>query len=109
MSEAAPENVDPGTAPEPAPEPAPQPTSWRDGLSDDLRNHPGLQKYEDVGALAKGFLSQSELVGRKGVILPKEGDAEDRQRFYSELGRPESVEGYDLGDFAPPEIGRAHV
>ena len=78
--------------------------SWRDGLPDDLRAHPGLEKYSDVSALAKGFLSQSELVGRKGVLLPKEGDAVDLARFHSELpGYVESPEAYDLDGFSPPE------
>ena len=80
-----------------------EPVSWRDGLSDDLRAHPSLKNFQDVGGLAKSYVSQSELVGRKGVILPNENDAADQARFYGELGRPESVDGYDLGDFAPSE------
>lgn len=79
------------------------PPSWRDGLSDDLRSHPELQKFKNFEDVAKSYVTQSELVGRKGVLLPKEGDPEDANRFYSQLGRPDTVEGYDLGDFAPPE------
>ena len=91
-----------------APEPVSTvtPTTWRDGLSDDLRAHPSLADFKDVGGLAQSYVKQSELVGRKGVLLPAENDPADQARYYNELGRPESVDGYDLGDFEPPtEIG----
>lgn len=83
--------------------PEPTPSSWRDGLSDDLRNHPELVNIPDTAGLAKMYVGQTELVGRKGVILPKEDDADDKARFYSELGRPDTADDYDLGDFAPGE------
>lgn len=79
--------------------------SWREtsGLSAEIRDHPTLARYADVPALAKGLLETKELVGRKGIILPKEGDAADLTRFRTEIGVPETVDGYDLGDFKPPE------
>ena len=76
---------------------------WRESLDAEIRDHPALTTIADVPALAKRFLSTQEMVGKKGIILPKEGDAADVARFRKEIGVPESVEGYDLGDFTPPE------
>lgn len=78
-------------------------TSWRDGLDADLRDNPTLGRYEDIPALARGLVETKELVGRKGIILPKEGDDGDLARFRTEIGVPDTPDNYDLGDFAPPE------
>lgn len=77
--------------------------SWRDNLDAEIKDLPALADIQDVPSLAKSFLATKEMVGRKGIILPKEDDAADVARFRSEIGVPETVEGYDLGDFTPPE------
>ena len=77
--------------------------SWRDGLDVGLKEHPALTTIADVPTLAKSFVETKEMVGRKGIILPKEGDAGDLIRFRTEIGVPGSPEEYDLGDFKPPE------
>jgi len=92
-------------APEPTPpvEPTPAP-SWRTALPAEMADHPSLAKYEDVPALAKGFLDQNEFVGRKGIIPPKEGASDEEvNAFYTALGRPETPGDYQLEDFAPPD------
>ena len=77
---------------------------WRETyLDSETQALPALAVFDDVPALAKGFLETKEMVGRKGIILPKEGDAGDLARFHTEIGVPGSPEEYDLGDFAPPE------
>ena len=78
--------------------------SWRDGFD----NHPALASFPDskeeaFDVVTKSFLETKELVGRRGVILPKEDDAADQARFFNELGRPETAGGYELNGFAPPE------
>lgn len=77
--------------------------SWRDGLDAEIRDHPNLARIADVPALARSFLETREHVGKKGIILPKEGDAADLARFNLEIGVPPTPEEYDLGDFTPPE------
>jgi len=77
--------------------------SWRDGVSEDIRSHPALADIADIPTLAQSYIETKSLVGRKGIILPKEGDAGDLARFRTEIGVPDSAEGYDLGDFKPPE------
>ena len=89
--------------PTPAQEPAPA-ASWRDGFE----NHPALSDFPDapeeaLQEVAKSFLATKEMVGRRGVILPKEGDDTDQSRFFNELGRPETADGYELSGFEPPE------
>jgi hypothetical protein len=78
-------------------------SSWREGLSEEIREHPALTTIPDVSTLAQNFLATKEMVGKKGIILPKEGDAADIARFRTEIGVPETADGYELGDFAPPE------
>ena len=92
----------PVTDPPPVTDPAPI-TGWREGLDAEIQGHPALADIADVPALARSFIATKEMVGHKGIILPKEGDAVDIARFRKEIGVPETAEDYDLGDFTPPE------
>jgi hypothetical protein len=91
------------TTPTASPSSAPTQESWRTALPDEFRNHPDITRHNDVASMAKEYVNAQGLIGRKGVILPKEGDANDQARFYKELGRPETAEAYNLGEFVPPE------
>jgi len=62
-----------------------------------------LADLADVPALAKSYLSTKEMVGKKGIILPVEGDEADIARFRTEIGVPDTVDGYDMSGFKPPE------
>lgn len=93
---------DPGTpapgapAPTPTPTPAPAISDWRASLPPEIQKLPSLEKFKDPGSLARSYVELQSKLGAKGVLLPKEGDAADKARFYSELGRPESADKYDL-------------
>lgn len=78
--------------------------SWRDSLADDLRGNPVLAGFKSVGDLAKEHVNLQGLIGRKGVIPPgdKASDA-DWEKFYGELGRPESPDKYDLKGVEVPK------
>lgn len=54
--------------------------------------------------LARAYLNLEKKIGEKGLIPPA-ADASDEEKaaFYNALGRPESPDKYDLGDFKPPE------
>lgn len=81
-------------------------SNWTEVFPEDIRmveakDNPGskvlnpiLAKYKTPGDLVKGVNEMNELIGRKGVILPKEGDVNDWNRFYNEIGRPEKPEAY---------------
>lgn len=78
--------------------------SWRDGLSDGLRDHAALKGFGSIDDLAKEHVNLQGLIGRKGVIPPAADAGEEAWgKFYNELGRPASPDKYDLGDFKPPE------
>lgn len=78
--------------------------SWRDSLPDDLRANPTLAPHPDVASLAKEHINLQSLIGKKGVIPPGEKDPPEAwDRFYNQLGRPESPDKYDLNGFKPPE------
>jgi len=61
-----------------------------------LREDEYIKTTADVATLAKSLVHNKGLVGRKGVILPKDDDPADRDRFYTELGRPETPAGYEI-------------
>lgn len=79
--------------------------SWIDGLAPEVRDHPAVAKYSgDAGALAKGLIEAQDLIGRKGVVTPRDdAGPEAWGKFYNELGRPEKADGYDLTAFKPPD------
>lgn len=79
--------------------------SWMDGLAPEVREHPAVAKYGgDAGALAKGLIEAQDLIGRKGVVRPRDdAGAEAWGKFHNEMGRPETADGYDLTAFKPPE------
>lgn len=58
---------------------------------------PEVIKYKDQNEFYKGYRNKVELLGRKGVIIPKEGDAPEITAKYREaLGIPEKPDGYKL-------------
>src|SRR5262245_59817777 len=75
---------------------------WRSSLSEDLRGDKTLAQikgatWEEAGpSLAKGYVESQKFAGG-AIRLPKD-DAkhEEWASFYSNLGRPEKAEGYDL-------------
>jgi hypothetical protein len=106
--------TEPATASGGVPDATPEPTTtpagdtalsdWRQNFSDaDLAAAPSVQKFQNPEALAKSYVELESRIGAKGVVPPKDDSPEEQARFYAELGRPESAEAYELGDFAPPE------
>jgi hypothetical protein len=65
-------------------------------LPDDMKADPTLQNLRkaDNATIGKTLVNQQSMIGKKGVILPNMGDADDVKRFYGDLGMPESAEGY---------------
>jgi len=55
-----------------------------------------------IRGLMEDFIGAQSLVGMEKITRPNEKFTEkDWDKFYSELGRPETPDGYDLGDFEP--------
>ena len=79
---------------------------WLSALPEAMRADPVLSRYQDVAALAKGHIEAQGLIGRKGLVAPKEGDPpEVAQAWRQALGVPEKPEGYEikLPDGTAPE------
>lgn len=75
--------------------PAGDPPAWIDVLPEEAQKDPNITKYKTPEDFYKGYKSQTELLGRKGVIVPKDDAApEEKEKFYNALGRPDKPEGY---------------
>jgi hypothetical protein len=107
---------EPAVAPEPTPEPAVAPappppvtpSDWRESLPVDLKTHPALQDTKSVDSLARQYIEQGSLIGRKGIIPPADDSPAERDRYLNELGRPAEPDGYRFASIAredqPPEV-----
>ena len=111
MSESAAAEVAAGTvqtadvAPEAGATTETAPESWLSSFPDDLKENPTLQRFDSVESLARGLVETKALVGKKGVIHPGENATPDQLNdYYTQLGRPETVEGYGLDEIEIPEV-----
>lgn len=96
-------------------------TSFLDNLNEDLRTNESLQDFKDVNSLAKSYVEQKRMLGNSiripssdageeqfnefyskleqvpGVMrTPNLDDEAAREQFFNKLGRPETVDGYQL-------------
>lgn len=86
------------------PEPPPELPDWKQALPEDMRNSDYVQKHDGLPDLVKEAINAQKLIGRKGIIPPTENATiQDWARYYGQLGRPDSVEGYDLSNIERPE------
>jgi hypothetical protein len=80
-----------------------KPVSWIDSLSDELKGNATLSKFKDVESLAKSYVNAQKLIG-SSVKVPGEGATEQElAEFYGKLGRPESVDKYNLPELTTGE------
>lgn len=72
-------------------------TGWQDSLSDDLKDNETLKGVTTVSGMAKMLASAESMVGKDKVVIPGE-DATDEERnvFYTKMGRPEKDTDYEL-------------
>jgi len=98
------------------PGPAEPNVSWRDSLSEDIRNDPSLKLFDGVEGLAKSHINAQKLIGQKGIIKPtNESSSQEWDSFYSNFRDPD-IEKYELekgesgidDDFFKEFKGKAH-
>lgn len=77
--------------------------AWNAALPAELRDHMTLKGVTGVEDLATKYVNQAKVIGDQNRIVIPGADAtpEQRDAFYAALGRPESADKYDLGDFKP--------
>lgn len=85
------------------PNPDNQPKEWMNNLPEDMRSDKNLSKFDDITALAKSYGELSSKLGNSVNLLGNEPTPEEINSFYSKLGRPESVDGYELAQHEVPE------
>lgn len=78
--------------------------SWRDSLPDEYKSDKAIAEMEDVGALAKSYVSAREKATANGVIIPGKGASDEEfNEFYTKLGRPESADKYEMPQDGLPD------
>ncbi len=103
---------EPAAAPAPAapstPAAVPAQASWLESLPAELRGDPSLKDFKDVAALATSYKHAQKFTGNQDpnrvVLWPTDpNDEKGMADIYKRLGRPDTVDGYKLDDFKPPE------
>ena len=88
----------------PAETPAQNNGEWKSSLPDDMKDSASLSDINTVEDLAKSFISAQSLLGKSRVGVPSpDASPEEEAEFYNKLGRPESVDGYELPTEGIPE------
>lgn len=92
---AAPEAEAPAAPPAPAAPSETAPLDWRAALPEDLRAK--AERFADPAAVVKSYVEAEALIGRKGLIQPKEGDPDSVTAAWRQgLGVPDTPDGYAL-------------
>ena len=79
------------------------PPSWRDEVPEDYREEKTLSKYQSVGDLAKGHVHLSRMMGNSVKIPGEDATDDERNDFYSKLGRPDTADKYEYESPDMPE------
>jgi hypothetical protein len=77
------------------------PSTWMDEVPEDYRGEKTLSKYQSVGDLAKGHVHLSRMMGNSVKIPGEDTTDEERNDFYTKLGRPETADKYE---YARPDM-----
>ncbi len=84
--------------------------SMLESLPDDLRSNEFLMRHKDFPSFAKSLAHNKAMTGRKGLIVPKEGDPQEVFDTYRQgLGVPDSADAYSReglgGAFSDEVVG----
>lgn len=70
---------------------------WYSSLNEEYRNHPSIQKFNDVNGLAKSYLGLESLMGRDKIPVPKdENDINAWSMYNKAFNIPNSAADYSL-------------
>lgn len=80
------------------------PVSWDAALDPSQRQLVQAKGWKSPADVVRDYGQLEGLVGRDKIALPgKDAKPEDWDKVYTALGRPESADKYEIGDFRPPE------
>lgn len=78
--------------------------NWKNGLPEDLRNEPCLDNVKNFTTLTKSFVNAQKMIGKNKIAIPGENATdEERNAFYSALGRPASASEYKNDNVKIPD------
>lgn len=70
---------------------------WYNSLNEEYRNHPSIQKFQDVNGMAKSYLSLESLMGQEKIPVPKNADDVNAWAMFGKaFGVPETADKYDI-------------
>ncbi len=70
---------------------------WYSSLNEEYRNHPSIQKFNDVNGMAKSYLSLESLMGQEKIPVPKNTDDSNAWALYNKaFDVPETADKYDF-------------
>jgi len=90
-----------GTKPagEPVKSAEPPAPEWTKGLPESLRSSKSLHKFPDgthLENLAKSYVEAEKKLGRSVELPGKDATEEDKAKFFSRIGRPQTPDDYEL-------------
>ena len=78
---------------------------WRSQIPEDIAGHKSLEHIQDVGSLAKSYVSAQSMIGADKIAIPgKYATDEDWAEVDTRLGQPETPDGYNLENKLPEGI-----
>ena len=77
--------------------------SFLDGVDSQFASDPNIAKFDNVNDLAREHVNLQSLLGRKGLVVPKEGDSQEIwDKYRTEMNIPSDTSGY-FGETKPEE------
>ena len=78
--------------------------NFKEALAPEYKNNPALADIKDLNSLAKSYVSAQQMIGADKIVIPRsDATPEEWGAVYDKLGRPSTVDGYDLGQVEFPE------
>lgn len=78
--------------------------NWKDSLPEELRNEPCLDNVKNFATLTKSYVNSQKMIGKNKIAIPGENATEEeRNAFYSALGRPATANDYKHDNVKLPE------
>ncbi len=79
---------------------------WYDQLPADMQGDPNIQKYKSLDEYVKGNRELVKMIGKDKVVVPTENSTqEEKDAFYTKMGRPEEAAAYTTPTIdAPAEV-----
>lgn len=77
---------------------------FHSGLRGDLKGHERLMKFDNPSDLAQSYIDLEEKLGRSIEIPGDDASEDERSRFYAQLGRPETQDGYTFDEVEGVEM-----